>query len=87
MFAASPGTIATVIALSVVHTAAGLPAVALVGIVIAVFLTWITMLVMLIAADRFHNGGKQMFTRFLGLILIAMGLQFVLTGLKDFMVG
>jgi len=87
MFAASPGTIATVIALSVVHTAAGLPAVALVGIVIAVFLTWITMLVMLIAADRFHKGGQQMFTRFLGLILIAMGLQFVLTGLKDFMVG
>jgi multiple antibiotic resistance protein len=87
MFAASPGTIATVIALSVVHTAAGLPIVALVGIVSAVFLTWIVMLVMLLAAGRFHQGGQQMFTRFLGLILIAMGLQYVLTGLKDFMVG
>jgi multiple antibiotic resistance protein len=87
MFAASPGTIATVIALSVVHNADGLPIVALIGVVSAVFLTWIVMFVMLLAAGRVHKGGQQIFTRFLGLILIAMGLQYVLTGLKDFMVG
>jgi len=87
MFAASPGTIATVITLSAVHTVAGLPVIALVGVVFAVFLTWIVMLVMLVAAGRFHKGGHQMFTRFMGLILISMGLQFVLTGFKDFMVG
>lgn len=87
MFAASPGTIATVIALSVVHTAVGLPVIALAGIAVAVFLTWIVMLLMLLAAGRFHKGGQQVFTQFMGLILIAMGLQFVLTGLKDFMAG
>ena len=88
MFAASPGTIATVITLSAVHNAAGLPVIALVGVVFAVFLTWVVMLVMLLAAGHFHEGGhQQIATRLMGLILIAMGLQFVLTGLKDFMVG
>ena len=87
MSAASPGTIATVITLSVVHTADGFPEVALVGIVSAVFLTWIVMLGISSAAGRFQKGGQQVFTQFLGLILIAMGLQYVLTGLKDFMVG
>ena len=87
MFAASPGTIATVITLSAVHNAVGLPVIALVGVVSAVLLTWILMLVMLLAAGRFHEGGQQMFTRLMGLILIAMGLQYVLTGLKDFMMG
>jgi multiple antibiotic resistance protein len=87
MFAASPGTIATVITLSAVHNAAGVPVIALVGVVCAVFLTWVVMLVMLLAAGHFHEGGQQIATRLMGLILIAMGLQFVLTGLKDFMVG
>jgi multiple antibiotic resistance protein len=87
MFAASPGTIATIIALSVVHDAHGLPVIAMVGAGIAVVLTWLVMLVMLLGSGRIHKGGQQIFTRFLGLILISMGLQFVLTGLKDFMTG
>jgi len=87
MFAASPGTIATIITLSVVHDAHGLPVVAMVGTGIAVLLTWLVMLVMLLGSGHIHKGGQQIFARFLGLILISMGLQFVLTGLKDFMVG
>jgi small neutral amino acid transporter SnatA (MarC family) len=57
------------------------------GIFFAVFLTWIVMLVMIKAANRIHSRGQKVFARFLGLILIAMGLQFVLTGLKGFMAG
>jgi small neutral amino acid transporter SnatA (MarC family) len=57
------------------------------GIFFAVFLTWIVMLVMINAANRIHARGQKVFARFLGLILIAMGLQFVLTGLKGFMAG
>ena len=87
MFATSPGTIATVITLSVVHTATGFPVVALVGIVFAVFITWIVMLGMLLVSGRINKGGQQIFTRFMGLILISIGLQFVLTGLKNFMTG
>jgi small neutral amino acid transporter SnatA (MarC family) len=29
-------------------------------------------------------GGQTMFSKFMGLIIIAMGLQFLLTGIKDF---
>jgi multiple antibiotic resistance protein len=85
MFAASPGTIATVITLSAVHDAAGLPVIAMVGAGLAVFLTWIIMLVMVFASGSGKKGGQQIITRLMGLILIAMGLQFVLTGLKSFM--
>ena len=84
MFAASPGTIATVIALSA-HTAGGIPVTVLVGAAGAVFLTWLIMLLVVVGESRINKGVQQVFTRFMGLILIAMGLQFVLTGLKDFM--
>jgi multiple antibiotic resistance protein len=85
MFAASPGTIATVIALSAVHDSAGLPVIAMSSAGLAVFLTWIIMLVMIFASGSVKKGGQQIFTRLMGLILISMGLQFVLTGLKNFM--
>jgi multiple antibiotic resistance protein len=34
--------------------------------------------------ERPGGGGSSLVTRFLGLILIAMGLQFVLTNLREF---
>ena len=74
MFAASPGTIATVIALSAVHGAADLPVIAIAAVGLAVFLTWIVMLAMLLVSGRINRGGQQMLTRFMGLILISMGL-------------
>ncbi len=87
MFAASPGTIATVIALSAVHDKAGLPVIAMGGVSLAVLLTWIVMLVMVLASGSVKRGGQQIVTGLMGLILISMGLQFVLTGLKNFMTG
>jgi len=85
VFAASPGTIATVIALSAVHNAVGIPVTVLVGAAGAVFLTWLIMLLVVVGESHINKGVQQVFTRFMGLILISMGLQFVLTGLKDFM--
>lgn len=84
MFAASPGTIATVITVSTVHDKVGLPVVAIVGVCVAVLVTWLVMLIMIMAAGHVKRGGQQIVTRFMGIILIAMGLQFALTGLKDF---
>ena len=72
---------------SAVHDAHGLPVIAMTGTGLAVLLTWLVMLVMLLGSGRIHKGGQQIFTRFLGLILISMGLQFVLTGLKEFAAG
>jgi multiple antibiotic resistance protein len=87
MFAASPASIATIITLSAVHDAHGLPVIAMTSAGLAVLLTWLIMLVMLSGSGHIHKGVQQVFTRFMGLILISMGLQFVLTGLKEFMAG
>lgn len=86
MFAASPGTLSTTITLSVVHDFEEFSLIALAGITGAVFITWLVMIGISLAAGHFENKWvQQMLTRFMGLILIAMGLQYVLSGLKDFM--
>jgi multiple antibiotic resistance protein len=89
LFAASPGTITGVITISVSHTRLDIPVTAIVGIVAVLALTW----VILVLTARFGgsgNGGgimRDMITRYMGLIVIAMGIQFALTGLKSFMGG
>jgi multiple antibiotic resistance protein len=85
LFAASPGTITGVITLAVAHSAGKVPVTALVAIVISLTITW---LVMILAARS--TGGKNqglmhdLTTRFMGLIVVAMGVQFILSGLKQY---
>ena len=88
MFAASPGTITGVITLSVAHAGTKLPVTVLVSVAVALAITWLVM----VAASRSANGKKQglmheVTTRFMGLIVLAMGMQFSLTGLKAFFAG
>lgn len=89
LFAASPGTITGVITISVSHTRLSIPVSAIMAIVAVLALTWF----ILVLTTRFGgsgNGGgitRDMVTRFMGLIVIAMGIQFALTGLKSFMGG
>jgi multiple antibiotic resistance protein len=89
MFAASPGTITGVITLSVYHSSLGLPLIALVSIGVACLVT----LVLLVLAIRGSGGQhgesllRDMMSRFMGLIVLAMGIQFALSGLKDFFSG
>ncbi len=88
MFAASPGTITGVITLSVAHAGTKLPVTVLVSVAIALAITWLLMVV----AARSADGKKQglmhdITTRFMGLIVLAMGVQFSLTGLKAFFAG
>ena len=87
MFAASPGTIATVITLSAVHTPQGLPLTALAAIGIVMVILWAAMVTMIGASSHINLVGQQFVSRFMGLILIAMGLQFALEGYKAFMTG
>lgn len=87
MFAASPGTISTVVTLSAVHTPGGLPATALVGVLAAVVVTWIVMVAIVSASGNIHASQQKFVSSFMGLILVAMGLQFALDGYKDFMAG
>ena len=85
LFAASPGTITGVITLSITHSRSELPITVLVSIAVALLVTW----VLLLAATRSQSSKKQSLmhdvtTRFMGLIVLAMGMQFSLTGLKAF---
>ncbi len=84
LFAASPGTITGVITLAVAHSML-LPVTALVASAVATLVMWIVMMLPL-GSEGPGNGGmlRDTMTRFMGLIVVAMGVQFVLTAVQDF---
>jgi len=86
LFAASPGTITGVITLSVAHGKSGIPVTALVAVAVATTVMWLV-IVLLARLGGKGSGGfvHDTVTRFMGLIVIAMGVQFALTGLRSFM--
>jgi multiple antibiotic resistance protein len=84
MFAASPGTISMVITLSAVHNAEGLPLSAMIGTTLAIVLTMGIIIAMLFLSGKKKGRGQGITTRFMGFIIVAMGLQFMLDGIKDF---
>jgi multiple antibiotic resistance protein len=85
MFAASPGTITGVITLSVAHTKLDLPVTALVAIAVAVVVTWFVMvLVGRAGGQQKQSLARDTASRFMGLIVLAMGVQFILKGLQSF---
>ena len=86
LFAASPGTITGVITLSAAHTRLGFPVTALVAVAVASILTWLALLLVARVAHRSVGGGfaRDAVTRFMGLIVLSMGVQFALTGLRQF---
>lgn len=86
LFAASPGTITGVITLSAAHTGLDLPVTALVAVAVAGLLTWLVLLLVARVAGAANEGGlaRDTLTRFMGLIVLSMGVQFALTGLHKF---
>jgi multiple antibiotic resistance protein len=87
LFAASPGTITGVITISVTHSRLDIPLTALVAIVSVLAITWVLMVLSARMGKSKSGGGmmQDMVTRYMGLIVIAMGIQFALTGFKSFM--
>jgi multiple antibiotic resistance protein len=87
LFAASPGTISGVITLSVAHAGSKIPVTALVAVGVAVSITWLVMVLVPRLGGRGGGGGflRDTLTRFMGLFVVAMGVQFALTGIKSFM--
>lgn len=86
MFGASPGTITGVITLSAAHTRLTLPITALIAIGVATACLWLVMV--LVARMGKRNSGSVLqdtTTHFMGLIVLAMGVQFALTGYRAFM--
>lgn len=87
LFAASPGTITGVITLAVAHAKLALPVTALVAVAVAVAVMWVVMVLVARGRARASGAGSllhDMVTRFMGLIVLAMGVQFALTGLHNF---
>ena len=85
LFAASPGTITGVITLAVAHSRPLLPVTALVAVAVATAVLWILMVLMARGGTRAPGGLlRDTATRFIGLIIVAMGVQFALTGARSF---
>jgi multiple antibiotic resistance protein len=84
LFAASPGTISTALALSVAHGPdQGLLA-PIAAMLIALAINTVVMAVMVLRPGSSAGRNSSLISRFLGLILIAMGLQLALTNLRAF---
>jgi multiple antibiotic resistance protein len=84
MFAAGPGTITAVVTLAAVHTPNGLPVTAIVAAVVGAVVTCAALFLAIGLGSRLGRGTQAIVTRFMGLIVASMGMQFVLTGLKAF---
>ena len=85
IFAASPGTISMVITLSVAQNSNGLPIAVMIGTTIAVVVSILIVIGMVaFSGSKKPGSGPGLFSRFMGLIVIAMGFQFLLEGPKDF---
>ena len=88
LFAAGPGSIMGVITLSVNHSGTELPISALVGVTVAVVVTWVVLLLEgRLASGHGGDGGlvHQIGSSLMGLIVLAMGVQFGLKGLDAFL--
>ena len=61
------------------------PIAALVAVVIASAVTWVVMLLVARLSRKDSEGGfaQDTITRFMGLIVLSMGVQFALTGLRQ----
>jgi multiple antibiotic resistance protein len=87
LFAASPGTITGVITIAAAHTQLNLPVSALVAIGVAAAVMWSTLLLSIRLSGKQDSAGfvRSIITRFMGLIVLSMGIQFALTGYRAFM--
>jgi|GEM_PF-600771 len=87
LFAASPGTITGVIAIATAHANDELPLTAILAAVVAAVVVWLVLLITIRMGKRDRKAGmlRDTLTRFMGLIVVAMGVQFALTGYRAFM--
>ena len=85
MFAAGPGTITAVVTMAAVHTPTGVPLSALAASAIGAAVTLGVLLLASQLGSHVNRNSQAVVTRFMGLIVTAMGMQFALTGFKAFM--
>lgn len=79
---AGPGAITAVITLAVSHTAYGIPWTAMAAVGVGVLATGLCLALILAFGRYLSQDAQRIFTRFMGLILMAMGMQFLLDGAR-----
>ena len=87
LFAASPGTIMGVITIAASHEKRFLPVTAIVGVLVtlAVLSVALLMATRVVGLLRRVALVKEMITSYMGVIVIAMGVQFAMNGMKGFL--
>lgn len=71
--------------LSIARSHSELPVTALVSVAIATFVAWVVMMLTAGSTGKKHPGlAHDLSNRFMGLIVLAMGVQFALAGLQKF---
>ena len=86
LFAASPGTIMGVITIAAAHEGRYLPVTAIVGVLVTLVILAAALLMATRVEGLLRKVGlvKEMITSYMGVIVIAMGVQFALKGIKGF---
>jgi multiple antibiotic resistance protein len=86
LFAASPGTITAVITISAAHNSHTLPVTAIAGVAISLAVLAAALLsAAAITTDRKGKSGmRQIISSYMGVLIIAMGIQFILSGITEF---
>ena len=87
LFAASPGTITGVITIAAAHEKRFLPVTAIVGVLVTLVILAVALLVATRVVGILRKVAlvKEMITSYMGVIVIAMGVQFALNGIKGFL--
>src|SRR5215475_8609939 len=75
----------TVVTMAAVHTPDGLPITAIVAAIVGASVTLAVLLLATEIGPHLGRGTQAVVTRFMGLIVASMGMQFVLAGLKAFL--
>jgi multiple antibiotic resistance protein len=75
------------ITIAAAHTQLKLPVTALVAIGVVAVVMWATLVLFIRLAGKQDSAGflRSIITRFMGLIVLSMGIQFALTGYRAFM--
>lgn len=81
---AGPGTIITAMTMAARAADAGRPAVMIVAVAVVAAFVWLVLALAGWVQRRIGARGQVIIARFMGLVLVAIGAQLVLTGIADF---
>ena len=86
LFAASPGTITGVITVAASHGKQLLPFTAIIGVLVTLVILTVVLFISVRISSSQRKVGlvKKMITSYMGVIVIAMGVQFMFTGIRGF---